>query len=328
MSSYRSRKKRFSAFALVAVLIFVVLLSLVALEFSKRSGIGLKLAVNYAEKKQAQYYAFGGYQAALALLRGDSNDYDGPKDVWYGPLPPIPFDRGYFVVNIEDEKARFNVKDLVVAQADKWVVQERRRSMLRRLFEELQLDPAIVDAIVDWQDTNDLPETSGVESVFYESLLPPYTARNSPMVTTGELLLVRGLDRKEIFLPPSARGYGEIEDVGPLSEYLTVYGDGRINVNTAGMPVLLSLSLDMDEYIARDIIEYREGHPFHEKEDLKNVESVTDLLYDEIESLIDVESNIFRITVEGISNKIVGRVSAVVMRQGKGFKVVYFNRSL
>jgi len=328
MSSYRNHKKRFSAFALVAVLIFVALLSLVALEFSKRTGIGLKLAVNYSAKKQALYYAFGGYQAALALLRGDSNDYDGPKDVWYGPLPPIPLDAGYFVVSIEDEKARFNVKDLVVAQADKWVVQERRRSMLRRLFDTLKLDPAIVDTIVDWQDTDDVPEAYGVEGAFYESLLPPYAARNEPVVTTGELLLVKGLDRKKFFLPPSARGYGETEEVGPLSEYLTVYGDGRINVNTAGMPVLLSLSLDMDEYIARDIIEYREGHPFHEKEDLKNVESVTDLLYDEIESLIDVESNIFRITVEGISNRIVGRVSAVVMRQGKGFKVVYFNRSL
>ncbi len=328
MSSYRNHKKRFSAFALVAVLIFVALLSLVALEFSKRTGIGLKLAVNYSAKKQALYYAFGGYQAALALLRGDSNDYDGPKDVWYGPLPPIPLDAGYFVVSIEDEKARFNVKDLVVAQADKWVVQERRRSMLRRLFDTLKLDPAIVDTIVDWQDTDDVPEAYGVEGAFYESLLPPYAARNEPVVTTGELLLVKGLDRKKFFLPPSARGYGETEEVGPLSEYLTVYGDGRINVNTAGMPVLLSLSLDMDEYIARDIIEYREDHPFHEKEDLKNVESLTDLLYDEIESLIDVESNIFRISVEGVSNGIVGRVNAVVMRQGKGFKVVYFNRSL
>ncbi|MBN2324734.1 MAG: general secretion pathway protein GspK [Spirochaetes bacterium] len=328
MSSFRSRKKRFFAFALVTVMVFVLLLSLVALEFSKRTGISLKLAVNFADKKQAQYYAFGGYQAALALLRGDSNDYDGPKDVWYGPLPPIPFDRGYIVVSIEDEKAKFNVKDLVVSQADEWVVQERRRSMLRRLFDELELDTAIVDTIVDWEDTNDLPEAAGVESAFYESLLPPYTARNEPVATTGELLLVKGIDRKKFFLPPSARGYGEIEEIGPLSEYLTVYGDGSINVNTADLPVLLSLSLDMDEYIARDIIEYRKDHPFHEKADLKNVESVTDLLYDEISSIIDVESNIFRITAEGISNEIVSRISAVVMRQGEGFKVVYFNRSL
>lgn len=328
MFLYRNRKIKISAFALVSVLIFVTLLSLVALEFSKRSGISLKLAVNYAEKKQALYYAFGGYQAALALLRGDSNDYDGPKDVWYGPLPPIPFDRGYIIVSIEDEKARFNVKDLVVAQADEWVVQERRRSMLRRLFDTLQIDPAIVDTVVDWQDTDDVPEAYGVESAFYAGLLPPYAARNEPVATTGELLLVKGIDRKNFFLPPSARGYGETLEAGPLSEYLTVYGDGMININTAGLPVLLALSIDMDEYIARDIIEYRENHPFHEKEDLKNVESVTDLLYDEIESLIDTESNIFRITADGISNEIVGRVSAVVMRKGEGFKVVYFNRSL
>jgi hypothetical protein len=58
------------------------------------------------------------------------------------------------------------------------------------------------------------------------------------------------------------------------------------------------------------------------------VESVTDVLYDEIESLISVKSNTFRITAEGISNQIVQRIDAVVLRQSKGFRVVYFTRSL
>jgi general secretion pathway protein K len=328
MFSYQNHRWRIGAFALIAVLVFIALLSLLALEFSRRSGIGLKLAVNYSESKQAFYYAYGGYQSALALLRSDTNGYDGPGDIWYGGLPPIPFDRGIISVRIEDEKARFNVKQLVVEKADQWVVQERRRSMLERLCDVLELDSSLVDAMVDWQDSDDYSLPDGAEGAFYSNLALPYVPRNEPFATAGELLLVRGLERKLLFLPPSLRGFGGMEEYGSLDEYITVYGDGKININTAGFPVLLSLSIDMDEYVAQDIIEFRESHPFKEKEDLKNVESVSDLLYDEIESLIDVKSDTFRITADGISNDIVGRVKAVVTRQSKGFRIVYFNRSL
>ena len=328
MSLYLKPDGRLRAFALIAVLVFIALLSLLALEFSKRSGIGLKLAINYGESRQALYYAFGGYQSALALLRSDTNGYDGPGDVWYGALPPIPFDRGVISVRIEDEKARFNVKKLVVAQGDEWVIQQRRMTMIERLFEKLELDSSLVDAMIDWQDSDDVTGPDGAETSFYANLTVPYEPRNEPVVTAGELLLVKGLDRTLFFLPPSSRGFGGVEEIGSLDNYLTVYGDGKININTAELPVLLSLSMDMDEYIARDIIEYRESHPIRAKEDLKNVESVSDVLYDEIESLIDIKSDIFRITADGISNEIVGRISAVVMRQSKGFRVVYFNRSL
>jgi general secretion pathway protein K len=328
MFSYQKPNRRLRAFALIAVLVFIALLSLLVLEFSRRSGIGLKLAVNYADSRNALYYAFGGYQAALAILRGDTNDYDGPGDIWYGALPPIPFNRGFISIRIEDEKARFNVKKLVVAQAEKWVVQERRRSMLERLLDVLELDSSVVAAIVDWQDSDGATQPGGAEGAFYSSLELPYVPRNEPVVTAGELLLVRGFERKLFFLPPSSRGFGETEELGALDDYITVYGDGRININTAALPVLMSLSIDMNEFIARDIIEYRENHPFREKEDLKNVESVSDLLYDEIESLIDIKSDIFRITADGIFNEIAGQVSAVVMRQSKGFRVVYFNRSI
>jgi general secretion pathway protein K len=328
MFLFQKPDKHYRAFALIAILVFIALLSLIALEFSKRSGIGLKLASNYADKKRALYYAYGGYQAALAILNSDRNAYDGPKDIWYGQLPPIPFDRGVMAIRIEDEKARFNIKKIVAAQGTDWVAHERKRAMTERLFEALNLEESLIDAMVDWQDSDDISNPNGAEIAYYSNLSLPYSPRNEPFLTAGELLLVKGFDREQIFLPPSSRGMELEDEFESLSSYITVYGDGTININTAALPVLLSLSRDMDDFIARDIIEYRENHPFQEIEDLKNVESVSDVLYDEIESLISVKSNIFRITAEGISNQIVQRIDAVVMRQSKGFRVVYFTRSL
>jgi general secretion pathway protein K len=131
-----------------------------------------------------------------------------------------------------------------------------------------------------------------------------------------------------LFLPPSALSPMVPEGYRPLYDYLTVYGDGKININTAGYPVLLSLSRDMDEVIVNDILEYRMEEPFKSPEDLKKVESVSDLLYDEIASLITVRSDVFRITSTGSVGGLVRIVTAVVLRDSRGIRVVYFNRSL
>jgi type II secretory pathway component PulK len=107
-----------------------------------------------------------------------------------------------------------------------------------------------------------------------------------------------------------------------------VYGDGKININTAPMVVLLCLSEDMEEFIAEDIIEEREKAAFSKIEDLKNVGSMSDTLYDEINDLITVKSNVFRITASGVRSDFMGVITAVVSRDSRGFRVVYYHRSL
>ena len=92
--------------------------------------------------------------------------------------------------------------------------------------------------------------------------------------------------------------------------------------------MLLSLSKDMDEYIAYDIIEWREKEVFESIEDLKKVKSVSDILYNEIRSLLTVKSDLFRITARGVAGNFYQVITAVVQKESKGFRVVYYNRSL
>ncbi len=325
MYLFRKCKVKRNAFALISVLILVSILSLIALEFSKRSGIGLRMAVNYAQSRKAYYYAYGGYQTALKLLKMDTNDYDGPGDYWYSALPPIPLEDGSLMVSIEDEKANFNIRKLVTSRGTE---DERRRAMLGRIFDILAIDTNVIDAIVDWEDSDDVSLPAGAESAYYANLTPPYSARNAPIITTGELLLIKGIDRDLFFLPPSARNSYLPEDLEPLNHYITVYGDGKININTAKPPVIRCLSKDMDESIVDDIIEYREQNAFKKTADLKDIETIPDVLYDEIASLITVKSDIFRITATGTTGEFVETITAVVVRESRGFRVVYFNRSL
>jgi general secretion pathway protein K len=103
-------------------------------------------------------------------------------------------------------------------------------SRLRRLFLALGADYRDVDvaaqSIADWIDADDLHRGRGAEREYYVALRFPYEPRNGPIADLSELRRVRGLQ-------------------GPLYElavrYLTVEGDGRINLNAAPAPVLSTL---------------------------------------------------------------------------------------
>lgn len=317
-------KKRVRGFALLSVLMIVSALSVLVMTHSRESLINLRMMRNFSNAKKAHYWAYGAYNLAISILQNDTNNYDGPGDIWYGELPPIPVENAVISIRIEDEKSRFNIAYLV----NQFGIEDaRRRAMLSRIFNQLALDEDLIAGMIDWQDKDDTPVTGGAESRFYMTLQPPYQVPNERFKSPGEVLLVRGMGRKEYFLPPSAREIYTGEGLSALKDYITVYGDGKININTAPPVVLMSLSEDMSKAIASNIVSYREENAFKSIDELKNVESVTDVLYDEIKDLITVKSNVFRITCTGVINGIVETIEAVVFRQSRGVRVVYFARS-
>ena len=103
--------------------------------------------------------------------------------------------------------------------------------MLERIFESFYMDSSRIDAITDWQDTDSDPQGfGGAEAYHYNVQSPSYEIRNGPILTLGELLLLKDLDREMLFLPPSSLSPMVPEGYEPLYEYLTVYGDGKINI--------------------------------------------------------------------------------------------------
>jgi len=100
----------------------------------------------------------------------------------------------------------------------------------------------IADSIVDWRDEDDEPSDNGAESSHYEGLDPGYTCKNANFDILEELLLVKGVTQ-------------EIYD--KVKDYLTVYGDGKVNLNTADVLVLQSLG--MRSSLAKKVIAFREG---------------------------------------------------------------------
>ncbi len=125
-----------------------------------------------------------------------------------------------FVLFAFDEERRLNINTAP------------RDVLARLLVERCQISvveaEAMADAVIDWRDADHDPGPKGAEDPYYQSLPAPYEAKDAFFNSVEELLLVRGFA-------------GKIYD--KISFYVTVCGAGAVNINTASVPVLLSLGL-------------------------------------------------------------------------------------
>jgi general secretion pathway protein K len=94
----------------------------------------------------------------------------------------------------------------------------------------------ICSAIVDWADANEqlfscqlnyAPSSNAVEDAWYQLLPKPYRRKNAPYDSLEELHMVRGIsdDFWATFVDP--------EPSDPKKRLVTVWGTGKVNINTA-----------------------------------------------------------------------------------------------
>jgi len=98
--------------------------------------------------------------------------------------------------------------------------------------------------IVDWRDNDSFFQHPqyGAEDSDYRSEKYSYEAKDSDFEVIEELLLVQKMDQ-EIF--------------DKIKHFVTIYGAGKVNINTAPKQVLLALGLR--NYVAENIILFRKG---------------------------------------------------------------------
>lgn len=111
------------------------------------------------------------------------------------------------------------------------------------------------------------------------------------------------------------------EKTAGLAQYLTVFGDGRININTAPLPVLLALAETMTTEDARRLDEHRRDG----RNDLANADwyqVITERTGMSIPAtLITARSDIFRVTSVGLQGRMKEHVHAVVKRAADRRKI-------
>lgn len=233
--------------ALVSVLLMSALLIALYLRFLDNAGMQVRTDARQETVMQARWSARAGVEYAIALLFQDRGLGDSYNESWKTMTDatidqPLVFGGCSCTVEIIDETSKVNVNKI-----DEYT--------LAGLFEFYQL--GIIDSgamtgeseregastrlaqrILDYIDEDDTPRSLGAEFSTY--ILHGYTPpRNGPMLDIRELLEIPGITQDLMVASETRPG---------LQDLLTIYGDGRININTAMEGVVRSFTGLPDEY--------------------------------------------------------------------------------
>jgi DNA uptake protein ComE-like DNA-binding protein len=199
-------------------MVVVVLLALGAYTFCETMISESEATVMFGRKVQTRAFADSGVEYAAALLGGMSERscvsfYDRPESFQGVLLLPAdhPRGRGRFSLVAPsdfdpeggtvrfggtDESGKLNLNLIVDWERRDRFVDGQARGMLLHLP---GMTHETADAILDWLDEDERPRRYGAESEFYQQLERPYRAKNGPLDTLDELLLVRGVTPELLF---------------------------------------------------------------------------------------------------------------------------------
>jgi general secretion pathway protein K len=326
--------------ALLITISVTTILVAAALEYNRRARFEVISTAAVRDRLTLSYVASSGVHAAMALLIKDKaeSNFDSLQEDWANPekideiLQEIPFDNSKLSVVITDELGKIQINALV-AFPDSRRFNESQVMIWERILnvigseDDLQNDSnptAIVNSVKDWLDSGDDEATtglSGAESSYYEEQDPPYASRNGPIEDLNELLLIKGITPQLYYGTENATG---------LANYMTVHGlavgagttfnyPGRININTADIPVLTALLGSENQDLAQAFYDYRQEmaaekdiHDFSSPKWYKNITGLSDVTIDS--RLFTTSSDVFRIQSTASINDIQSSVVAVVQR--------------
>ena len=309
--------------ALIMTILIISLIVAVTLQFNTSMRSHLQAAVNLKDGIKLSCIAKSGFNCALAVLHEDisSGNMDTLREDWaYAKLfsenSTSLFTEGRFTVDIKDLSGKIQINTLIDKDGN---YNNTQKNLFMRFLTspEFALDPEevenIVDAIKDWIDTDNETTRFGAENDYYQALEKPYPCKNAPIEFLEELLFVRGIT-KELF-------YGSDEKQG-ISKYLSPHGNGKININTANILILQSLSDDIDRERAEDMVAYREeeDNDLSDFEWYKKVPGMADVSIPD--NLLTTSSTYFTITSEGLKGSMRKKIEATVERKEKTFQIL------
>jgi len=229
-------------------------------------GVGVRQRLDFLARIETRHdlrwIARAGVERAMAGLAAfdDTNQGVAVSQSWSIGSPPgaeFPVGRGFVSVTAayrpadylaqaapdESPLMRFGGED----EQSKLNVNTASRQSLVRLLLTMDIGDAdeadeVAAAIVDWRDADDEPDANGAEDAYYRGLDPASECKDAAFESREELLQVRGMTP------------GLWQQLAP---YVTVFGSGSVNINTATRPVLAALG--MSESLLKKILEFRCG---------------------------------------------------------------------
>lgn len=285
---------------LIVVLVVIVLLTYGVYGFTERMLAEAEAADAHGRAVQATAFAESGVELAASLVASRAADPENPISLYHQPtlcggvilrpsasaaavgrfslVAPVESDETYRQVRfgLADESGKLNLNAAAKLELEPFD-QQTLLMYLPGMTED------IADAIFDYIDEDEEQRAFGAESKYYETLSPPYSAKNSPLESINELLLVRGVTPGLLYGEDANRNglLDPAEDDGPATPpvddadgalhpgwaaFLTIHsresnarpdGSKKIHINQGLLTDLYdAVAEELDEDAARFIVAY------------------------------------------------------------------------
>ncbi|MBI4313549.1 MAG: general secretion pathway protein GspK [Candidatus Omnitrophica bacterium] len=222
---------------LIVVVWTLAILSILAAGLGVRASFALGAGSRWKGQFRAGLAAESLAQYALTQMAFDPTPgFDVPSEEWQNLS-------GWQSLNLADVQIKF---DSLTDEDRRISLNTGSAEMLYALLTALGARPAqaeeVSQSIVDWRDEDHDEHSHGAENYHYRNLSPGYDCKDAPFENAEELLLVKGVT------PGLYKA---------LRPYVTVFGNGFLNLNTAE-PFLLR-TLGLSEQGIAGISAYRVG---------------------------------------------------------------------
>ena len=321
------RRPKESGIALLLTLLVLTILIVIIGQLSFTSTQNTIVAENFNNDLQNWYGVSSGYQHGILYLQDDidraSNTVDSFNEEWAKPHT-ISVGNAAVAITIEDEHSKINLSLLYNSDGGAYKTTAEK---LKRLITNSGYEEKYADMITDYIDK----DANGN----YE-----LNAKNSQIINLEELLridellpdilyggIADGVSRKGIMPFITTQRISQI--TLPDGKTLQLPPLTTININTAPAEVFMSLSPDITQEIANNIITYRQTveqngqlKEFRSVDELKNVQGITDEILNAIRQSLTVKSNFFCIKAKSAIGNL-EKVRAYTVYRDTNAKVVH-----
>jgi general secretion pathway protein K len=220
--------------ALISAMLVVMLATTAAVALTYELQINMRRSANMITRDQAWQYLLGGEEFVKSLIKlAIDND---KIDELYKEEKVLPVEGGMITGKLTDLQAQLNINGLVNREG---AVDNITLERLKNLMEQLEIDPARLDAIIDWMDTNDdITGTDGAEDNYYFGLENPYRTASRPFDSPSEISLIREMS--------------EEESRKLLQEISVLPHKTPININTASEAVLRAIGVQDPQTVMKN----------------------------------------------------------------------------
>jgi general secretion pathway protein K len=256
------------------VLWVMVILSVVALEFSFAMRTEIAITKNHKEDLQRYAMAEGGVQRAIAglIYKHDPRTQQMKKTLSLEENPPeqqewvadgrsytLPFDQGSCEIRIMSEAGKININIVSESLLRKVMAIRPRRRGKRcsgRFHSRLE-------------GSNDFYRASGAENDYYLSLKEPYYCKNGNLDSIEELFLIKGVT-PDLYHGKKGTQEGEegaADRVG-LKDLFSIYAPGeQVDINSA-TALVMNMVLGIPREVSQQMVKAREEKSFENQQDL------------------------------------------------------------